>query len=93
MNESSLLSIFSTFGDISDVQLPRQTDQGAWPTSLIQRVITVNLAKAQKVVSNDSRRPIWETDVSIHMLNTRQAWLQEHNTAAQDADPQAGWYK
>jgi len=29
MNESSLLSIFSTFGDISDVQLPRQTDQGA----------------------------------------------------------------
>ena len=28
MNESSLLSIFSTFGDISDVQLPRQTDQG-----------------------------------------------------------------
>ena len=30
----------------------------------------MNLAKAQKVVSNDSRRPIWETDVSIHMLTT-----------------------
>lgn len=37
-------------------------------------VITVNVAKAQKILPNDARRPIWETD----------AWLQEHNTAASE---------
>ncbi|KOS16570.1 peptidyl-prolyl cis-trans isomerase e [Malassezia pachydermatis] len=102
VNEETLLSSFGTFGDISDVQLPKETDQ---PTKhrgyafityneeedaedaidnmnlneFHGNVISVNFAKAQKISTNDTRRPIWETD----------AWLQVHNTAAQP-DPQAG---
>ncbi|WFD25656.1 hypothetical protein MNAN1_000620 [Malassezia nana] len=43
-------------------------------------ILTVNVAKAQKIIANDTRRPIWETD----------AWLQEHNTAAQNEMPPTG---
>lgn len=97
MTEASLFALFSTFGDISDIQLPKETDHAtkhrgyAFITFTEEddaddaidnmnlnevhgNVITVNVAKAQKILPNDTRRPIWETD----------AWLQEHNTAASE---------
>jgi len=40
------------------------------------------VAKAQKILPNDTRRPIWETDVRF--THSQQAWLQEHNTAASE---------
>ncbi|EDP43715.1 hypothetical protein MGL_1928 [Malassezia globosa CBS 7966] len=77
MNESSLLSIFSTFGDISDVQLPRQTDQ-------------VSKHRGYAFITYTQEEDAEDAMDNMNLNELHGAWLQEHNTAAQDADPQAG---
>lgn len=41
------------------------------------------MAKAQKVFSTETNRPIWETDVCIRVIFNLQEWLQ-HQTAEEN---------